>query len=72
MKPAAVLENVPSGFIGHVETLRDTNTHGLARKDTESNLCEAVLPVLEANKQFAQEEACGRDAPGEEIGGLAV
>jgi predicted RNase H-like HicB family nuclease len=72
MKLTAVFEKVPSGYIAYVEELPGANTQGSTLEDTKANLREAILLVLEANKQLAEEEASGKDTIKEEIGLLTV
>ena len=57
----AVFRRVPEGYIGFVEELPGANTQGATLDETRANLHEAVMLVLEANRQLAEETA-GRDA----------
>ena len=57
----AVFRPVPEGYIGFVEELPGANTQGATLDETRANLHEAVMLVLEANRQLAEETA-GRDA----------
>ena len=52
---------VPGGYIGFVEELPGANTQGATLDETRANLDEAVMLVLEANRQLAEKTA-GRDA----------
>ena len=68
----AVFRKVPEGYIGFVEELQGANTQGATLKEARSNLREAVLLILEANRALTEEELEGhgshsgipRDLPG--------
>jgi predicted RNase H-like HicB family nuclease len=51
----AVFQKVPEGYIGFVEELPGANTQGGTLEGARTNLEEAVLLVLEANRALAEE-----------------
>jgi predicted RNase H-like HicB family nuclease len=57
----AVFKKVPEGYIGFVEELPGANTQGATLEEARTNLQEAVVLVLEANRILAQEESFGQD-----------
>ena len=57
----AVYRKVPEGFVGFVEELPGANTQGATLDEARANLREAVLLVLEANRQLVEEELVGAD-----------
>jgi predicted RNase H-like HicB family nuclease len=61
MKLTAVYIQVPEGFIGFVEELPGANTQGATLEEARDNLQEAVILVLEANRQLAEETLQGQD-----------
>jgi predicted RNase H-like HicB family nuclease len=52
----AVFQKVPEGYIAFVEELPGANTQGATLDEARANLQEAVLLVLDANRQLAEEE----------------
>jgi len=54
MQMTAVFMPVPEGFIGFVEELPGANTQGETLEEARENLREAVLLVLEANRELAE------------------
>jgi predicted RNase H-like HicB family nuclease len=56
----AVFEQVPEGYIGLVEELPGANTQGATLDEARTNLEEAVVLVLEANRMLAEEPLGGR------------
>ena len=52
----AVFQKVPEGYIAFVEELPGANTQGATLDEARTNLQEAVLLVLDANRQLAEEE----------------
>lgn len=50
----AVFQRVPAGYIGFVEELPGANTQGATLEEARSNLQEAVLLILEANRALAE------------------
>ena len=55
----AVFRKVPEGYIGFVEELQGANTQGTTLEEARSNLREAVLLILEANRALTEEELEG-------------
>ena len=54
MHMTAVFMLVPEGYIGFVEELPGANTQGETLEEARDNLREAVLLVLEANRELAE------------------
>ena len=52
----AVFREVPEGLIGFVEELPGVNAQGATLEETRSNLQEAVVLVLEANRAVSDQE----------------
>lgn len=52
----AVFKPVPEGYIGFVEELPGANAQGATLDEARKNLQEAVLLVLQANRDLAEEE----------------
>lgn len=52
----AVFQKVSEGYIAFVEELPGANTQGATLDEARANLQEAVLLVLDANRQLAEEE----------------
>jgi predicted RNase H-like HicB family nuclease len=57
----AVFQKVSEGYIGFVEELPGTNTQGVTLEEARTNLIEAILLVLEANRALAEEAMLGQD-----------
>lgn len=57
----AVFQKVPEGYIGFVEELPGANTQGASLEEARANLNEAVVLVLDANRELAEEDLRGRD-----------
>jgi predicted RNase H-like HicB family nuclease len=57
----AVFQKVPEGYIGFVEELPGANTQGDTLEEARSNLEEAILLTLEANRILAEETLTGQD-----------
>ena len=55
----AVFRKVPEGYIGFVEEIQGANTQGATLEEARSNLREAVLLILEANRALTEEELEG-------------
>ncbi len=55
----AVYRRVPEGYIGFVEELPGANTQAATLEEARTNLREAVLLVLEANRNLAEPESRG-------------
>ena len=52
----AVFRKVPEGFIGFIEELPGANAQGETLEETRTNLQEAVVLVLEANRALSEQE----------------
>lgn len=61
MKLTAVFQKVQEGYVGFVEELPGANTQGSTLDEARTNLREAVLLVLEANRALAEESLRGKD-----------
>jgi len=57
----AVFQKVPEGYIGFVEELPGANTQGATLEEARANLQEAVVLVLEANRELLGEATQGSD-----------
>jgi len=57
----AIYQRIPEGFIGFVGELPGANTQGSTLEETRANLREAIVMVLEANRQLAEEGLNGLD-----------
>ncbi len=57
----AVFRKVPEGYIGFIEELPGANTQGATLDEARSNLREAVVLALEANRALAEEALQGAD-----------
>ena len=57
----AVFKKVPEGYIGFVEELPGANTQGDTLEEARTNLEEAVLLVLEANRELSEEQIVGQE-----------
>jgi len=62
MELTAVFLKFPEGYAAFVEELPGANTQGATIEEARSNLAEAVLLVLEANRQLAEESLHGQEA----------
>jgi predicted RNase H-like HicB family nuclease len=60
MEFTAVYIQVPEGYIAFVEELPGANTQGDTLEEARENLREAVVMVLEANRELAQRELAGK------------
>jgi predicted RNase H-like HicB family nuclease len=61
LKFTAVFQRFPEGYAAFVEELPGANTQGATLEEARANLAEAVVLVLEANRQLAEEELLGQD-----------
>jgi predicted RNase H-like HicB family nuclease len=52
---------VPEGYIAFVEELPGANTQGATLEEARENLKEAVMLVLEANRELAQQSLIGQE-----------
>jgi len=63
----AVFERDGDWWIGYVEELPGANTQGKTLEETRENLKEAVMLVLEANRDLAERELKGKEVIKEEL-----
>lgn len=56
MNLTAVFQKVPEGFIGFIEELPGANTQGATLEEARENLHEAVMMVLNANRELMEEQ----------------
>jgi predicted RNase H-like HicB family nuclease len=61
MKLTAVFMKVPEGYAAFVEELPGANTQGATIDEARDNLKEAVMLVLEANRELSQEAIQGAE-----------
>jgi predicted RNase H-like HicB family nuclease len=59
MQFTAVFVEVPEGYVAYVEELPGANTQGATLEEAKANLQEAVVMVLEANRELAQRSLVG-------------
>lgn len=57
----AVFRKVPEGYVGYVEELPGANTQGSTLDEARENLEEAIVMVLEANRELSSEETAGAE-----------
>jgi predicted RNase H-like HicB family nuclease len=57
MKLTAVYMKVAEGYIAFVEELPGANTQGETLEEARANLEEAVVMILEANREFSEQLA---------------
>lgn len=60
MDLTAVYIKVPEGYIAFVEELPGANTQGATLEEARNNLKEAVVMVVEANRELAEKELAGK------------
>jgi predicted RNase H-like HicB family nuclease len=60
-KFTAVFEKEGDWWIGYVEELPGANTQGKTLEEVRENLKEAVIMVIEANREISQHESEGKD-----------
>ena len=56
----AVFRKVPEGYVGFIEELPGANTQAATLEEARSNLKEAAVLVLEANRALIEEELRGQ------------
>ena len=61
LKLTAIFQRFPEGYAAFVEELPGANTQGATLEEARANLSEAVVMVLEANRELAEEELRGQD-----------
>ena len=67
MSFTAIYQKVPEGYIAFVEGLPGANTQGKTLEETRENSKEAIKLVLEAYKQFTEDETAGKEVIREKI-----
>ena len=67
LKLTKIFQKVPEGYIAFVEELPGANTQGRTLKEARANLEEAIVLVLEANRELAEELIQGQDVIRESI-----
>ena len=60
MELTAVYMQVPEGYIAFVEEIPGANTQGDSLEEARENLREAVVLVLEANRELAEKAIGGQ------------
>lgn len=63
----AVFEQDVNWWVGYVEELPGANAQGRTLDEVRENLKEAVLLVIQANRELARREAEGREVVREEL-----
>jgi predicted RNase H-like HicB family nuclease len=63
----AVFEKEDNWWVGCVEELPGANTQGETLEEVRENLKEAVVMVLEANRELAEREIMGKEVVKEEL-----
>jgi predicted RNase H-like HicB family nuclease len=63
----AVYQKVPEGYIGFVEELPGANTQAETLEEARENLEEAILLVLETNRQQVEEAIEGKEVIRESV-----
>lgn len=66
-KFTAVFEKEGDWWIGYVEELPGANTQGKTLDEARENLKEAVIMVIEANREISQHESEGKDVVREHL-----
>jgi len=66
-KFTAVFEKEGDWWIGYVEELPGANTQGKTLDEARENLKEAVIMVIEANREISQQESEGKDVVRENL-----
>ena len=61
MKLTAVYMKVPEGYVAFVEELPGANTQGDTLDEARTNLKEAVVMVLDANRELSEQSLRGAD-----------
>lgn len=61
MELTAVFEQLPEGVIAFVEELPSAHTQGATLEEARTNLEEAVLLVLDVNRELAEQQIADKD-----------
>lgn len=67
MQLTAVYMQVSEGHVAFVEELPGANTQGATMEEARENLREAVVLVLEANRELAERSLKGREVTRETL-----
>jgi predicted RNase H-like HicB family nuclease len=60
MTLTAVFQKVKEGYIGFVEELPGANTQGKNLDEVRENLKEAIVLILETNRQLSEQSILGK------------
>ena len=63
----AVFEKDGDWWVGFVEELPGANTQGRTLEEVRENLKEAIVLVIEANREITQEETRGKEVIREDL-----
>ena len=61
MRLTAVYMKVPQGYVAFVEELPGANTQGETLEEARANLEEAVMMVLDANRELSEQSLEGAE-----------
>jgi predicted RNase H-like HicB family nuclease len=61
MQLAAVYMKVPEGYVAFVEELPGANTQGATLEEARANLEEAVVMVMDANRELSEQSLKGAE-----------
>ncbi|MBF0465474.1 MAG: type II toxin-antitoxin system HicB family antitoxin [Nitrospirae bacterium] len=67
-KLTAIYRKSLYGYIGYIEELPGANSQGVTLEETKSNLAEAVMLILEVNRQLTEKNLAGEDVIREDFG----
>ena len=63
----AVFEQVEGWYIAYIEELPGVNSQGKTLKEARENLKEAVVLILEANRELAERDIVNKDVVKEQL-----
>lgn len=63
----AIFEKIEGWYIGYIEELPGVNTQGKTLQETRENLKEAILLILEANRELAERDIANKKVVKEQI-----
>jgi predicted RNase H-like HicB family nuclease len=67
MQLTAVYMKVPEGYVAFVEELPGANTQGATMDEARQNLREAVVLVMQANRELSERRPVGRNVVREQL-----
>ena len=67
MQLTAVYMKVPEGYVAFVEELPGANTQGTTLEEARANLEEAVLMVMEANRELSEQALSEKALKGADV-----